>query len=282
MISDFGLTKELLEAEIFAGNLKSELMAEEAMENILQEATGSSFKEKFQKLIDLLNEAWKKFVAAVNSVINKILVASKTADKLIDQHKKEISEFKSASEPVNITEGLVNPSKISMAVRRVDFIKFLANKIVTMDFVNGRQLDTLRGKMTATRQDVDRIVSGIITEKKPKTVDKRLLDQAVNFIKKEYPGTVDRIKGYKADAEKVMQANQRELVKQMHQEGASETQARQRLWAYSSFCRDSLNFILGGVSSLIKVMNATYMDSYKVVRKAVSVSKKTNQGAEVV
>jgi hypothetical protein len=282
MISDFGLTKELLEAEIVAGNLREELMAEEAMDNILKEDTSSSTKGKFQKLIDLLNEAWTKFVAAVNSVINKVVTASKVADKFIDQHKKEIAEFKSASETINITEGLINPSKLATAVKGVDFIKNLANKIVTMDFVNGRQLDLLRGKMTATRQDIGRIADGIITDKKPKTVDKRLLDQAVNFIQKEYPGTVNRIKGYKADAEKVMEANKRELVKQMHQEGKSETQARQYLWAYSSFCRDALNFILGGVASLLRVMNATYMDSYKVVRKAVSVSKKTNQGAEVI
>jgi hypothetical protein len=299
-LNDGGLIELALESEIAFANIDKELMREEAIMLIEAEMsannkpdnnnstnkTTSSTKSKLStgltNLWETIKKLWNTFLTRVKEIVNKVVVATKVAQKFVIKYEPEIKAYKGSNEKESVNPLIASPEKIGDLARRIDGVTKMVRNIVNMNISNQNDVDKYNNEIKNAERMLNDSTIFVHTGKKVDvTLDSGLGNEAIQFLRSVYPKTTAKVNEMKNYGNSIVTRANRDYQRFLKANSGNTPETnKQFASAHLVISRHFMSILIKSCASFVSIMNQCYVDYYKICKHMASGALKSNKSNE--
>jgi len=280
LFNDGGLINLALESEMTLNNLEISLMREEASLIFNEVDSNSVIITKFKKILETLKKLWNTFLAKIKEVINKVVVATKMAEKFVIKYEGDIKEYK-GNLKIEVNPLIAYPDRMKLMVQHIDDITGMTSKFITIQFNSTDEANKCEEEIKDIQRKLsDSAIFVNTTKKQEINVNSKVGEEAITFLRTVYPKIVDKVENFKKNGGAIVAGANREFVKMMKSQGEKGSELRKDKYGHLFMSQYYMNTLIKASASFISMMNQCYVDYYKICRNIVSDKLKTDKKAE--
>jgi hypothetical protein len=270
---DFGIMSDLLEAEMSINNIVTEMMREEAVSVLTEDASDrtQAVSQKIKAFIEVIMKLWNSFKLRVKNAVNQVIANNNVAKKFLQKYKFDIDNFKEAPGKMVSVNPVIsgNANKLMSEVQKVTR---MAEQILS-DGKNGQFPGDYQQKLADIEKQIHAATNTInetISHKEKIKLDQTAVRNAVRFLETGYKSMNSNLTRMIQGSESRVTQATREMSNFVNRNNIPKEAVGKILATYQSVVRLAVGAIIRVNAKMMAVANQSYVDCFTICREAVA------------